>query len=208
MTTSDFVARVIRESNSSKMEGRVARDRSQNPRSNPDEAYALAVSGNTIIPELIRPARASHPCSESARVSMAKTSDDKPRQYRKRPSQFVLAVQLAVDTEGFKYRKWGGLQRAKRGDWLVDNDGDVYTVDDRSFRRTYRRLSPGVYLKKTPVWAREAKTTGKVATKEGHTRYKRGDYVVSNHRDGRDSYAVSRAAFRRMYAPATSRSRG
>jgi hypothetical protein len=32
----------------------------------------------------------------------------------------------------------GAEQRCKRGDWLVDNGGEVYTVDGDSFARTYR----------------------------------------------------------------------
>jgi len=48
------------------------------------------------------------------------------RRYRKKASQFVVAVQLALDTPGFEYRKWGADQRCKRNDWLVNNDGDVY----------------------------------------------------------------------------------
>jgi hypothetical protein len=65
------------------------------------------------------------------------------RQYRRRPDQFVVAVQLDVDTSGFTYDKWGGEQRCKRGDWLVDNDGDVYTVDQDTFCRTYREVERG-----------------------------------------------------------------
>jgi hypothetical protein len=76
--------------------------------------------------------------------------------YRKKANQFVTAVRLNLDTDGLVYRKWGGRQRGKRGDWLVDNHGEVYTVDARSFARKYRRLSPGVYVKATPVWAEVA----------------------------------------------------
>jgi hypothetical protein len=54
----------------------------------------------------------------------------------------VAAVRLALDTEGLVYRKWGGQQHAKPGDWSVDNDGDVYTVDAGVFARTYRRPAP------------------------------------------------------------------
>jgi hypothetical protein len=54
---------------------------------------------------------------------------------------------------GFSYRKWGTTQTCRRGDWLVDNGGDVYTVNRDSFARTYRRIAPGRYLKITPVWA-------------------------------------------------------
>ena len=54
---------------------------------------------------------------------------EKRRRYRKNPDQFVTAVRLNLDTQGFVFNKWGGEQRCKPGDWLVDNDGDVYTVD-------------------------------------------------------------------------------
>jgi hypothetical protein len=49
--------------------------------------------------------------------------------YVKRPSQAVAAVQLAVDTKGFTYKKWGSVQRCRARDWIVDNEGDVYTVN-------------------------------------------------------------------------------
>ena len=117
----------------------------------------------------------------------------------KRSSQAVAAVQLAVATKGFTYRKWGGVQRCKADDWIVDNDGDVYTVDRQSFRRTYRQLGPGLYLKKTPVWAEVAGVAGRVKTKEGSTGYKSGDYLVSNQKNGADSYAVPAKKFNRMY---------
>jgi hypothetical protein len=122
--------------------------------------------------------------------------------YVKRPSQAVAAVQLAVDTKGFTYKKWGSVQRCKARDWIVDNDGDVYTVDRVSFRRTYRQIGPGVYVKKTPVWAEVAAATGRVKTKEGSTGYKRGDYLVFNHKNGADGYAVSAKKFKRMYVRA------
>jgi hypothetical protein len=120
----------------------------------------------------------------------------------KRSSQAVAAVQLAMETRGFTYRKWGGLQRCKADDWIVDNDGDVYTVDRQSFRRTYRQLGPGLYLKKTPVWAEVAGVAGRVKTKEGSTGYKSGDYLVSNQKNGADRYAVSAKKFNRMYVRA------
>jgi hypothetical protein len=122
--------------------------------------------------------------------------------YVKRPSQAIAAVQLAVDTKGFTYKKWGSVQRCKARDWIVDNDGDVYTVDRVSFRRTYRQVGPGVYVKKTPVWAEEAAAAGRVKTKEGSTGYKRGDYLVFNQKDGADGYAVSAKKFKRMYVRA------
>lgn len=119
--------------------------------------------------------------------------------YQKRPSQFVTAVRLALDTKGLIYRKWGALQRAKRGDWLVDNDGEVYTIDAHSFRRTYRRLRPGVYLKITPVWAQPATDAGRVRTREGWSNYRKGDYLIYNQRRGGDAYCIDAKKFRRMY---------
>jgi hypothetical protein len=119
--------------------------------------------------------------------------------YVKRPSQSVTAVQLALQTKGFTYKKWGAVQRCKARDWIVDNDGDTYTVDRESFRRTYRRVGPGMYLKKTPVWAEVAAAAGRVKTKEGSTAYKRGDFIVYNQKNGADGYAVSAKNFKRMY---------
>jgi hypothetical protein len=119
--------------------------------------------------------------------------------YVKRDTQLVVAVQLDLDTTGFTYRKWGGTQRCKPGDWLVNNAGDTYTVDRQTFAHTYRATGPGTYVKVTPVWAEIADRAGEVRTKEGSTRYQAGDYLVYNEPDGRDAYAVSKDTFERMY---------
>ena len=121
------------------------------------------------------------------------------RRYRRKADQYVVAVQLDLDTGGFTYRKWGGEQRCKRGDWLVDNDGDIYTVDREVFARTYRQARPGAYVKTTRVWAEIATEDGSVATKEGRSHYRRGDYLVSNNEDGADAYCVGAAKFESMY---------
>jgi hypothetical protein len=126
-------------------------------------------------------------------------SMDTRRRYRKKPDQFVVAVQLALDTNGFTYKKWGAEQRCKRGDWLVNNGGDVYTVDAEVFARTYRELEPGRYLKTTPVWAEVADKAGAVPTKEGQSHYEPGDYLVYNNEDGTDAYCVSAKKFEAMY---------
>ena len=123
--------------------------------------------------------------------------------YRRRPDRPVVAVRLQLDTDGFDYRKWGGRQHCKRGDWLVDNDGDVYTVDADSFARTYRHVGDAAYVKSTPIWAERADAAGAVTTKEGATHYERGDYLVFNQEDGGDAYAVAKADFERMYEPAS-----
>jgi len=120
----------------------------------------------------------------------------------RRPDRPVVAVRLSLDTDGLVYRKWGSEQRAKPGDWLVDNGNDVYTVDADVFARTYRESGLGTYIKTSPVWARQTASAGKVATKEGVTHYEAGDYLVSNSDDGSDEYAISRRTFESLYTPA------
>jgi len=123
------------------------------------------------------------------------------QQYRKRKQNSVTAVQLALDTEGFEYKKWGGVQRCKRGDWLVNNQGDVYTIDAETFQGTYRQVSPGVYEKSARVWAEQADRGGVIQTKEGSTAYEAGDYLVYNDPARKDGYAVKSTAFHSMYEP-------
>lgn len=123
------------------------------------------------------------------------------KKYRKKNSQYVVAVKVDLDLIKFAYRKWGHNQAAKKGDWLVDNDGDVYTVDGKVFARTYKQLRPGIYIKTTPVWARVATESGSVKTKEGESRYKRGDYLVYNNENGSDGYCISPGKFKEMYTP-------
>ena len=124
------------------------------------------------------------------------------RKYFKRLDQAVTAVQLALQTKGFTYRKWGATQRCKPRDWLVNNHGEVYTVDRRSFKRTYRQVRAGLYLKTTPVWAEVAQSSGRLRTKEGSSGYRRGDYIVFNDKNGNDGYVVTAKLFKRMYVRA------
>ena len=121
------------------------------------------------------------------------------RKYRKKEGSFVVAVQLDLDTKGFTYEKWGGTQTCKAGDWLVENNGEVYTVDRETFASTYGRVRPGVYEKVAAVWAEVAETAGDIQTKEGSTHYEAGDYVVSNDPDGNDTYAVRAEDFQQLY---------
>ncbi|WP_105031277.1 hypothetical protein [Arthrobacter ruber] len=123
------------------------------------------------------------------------------KQYRRTPDQHVVAIPLRLDTPGFSYRKWGAEQHCKPGDWLVDNDGDIYTVDADVFAATYRQLSLGAYVKTSPVWAEQAVKSGSIATKEGRTHYFKGDYVVFNNEDGTDGYAMSAEKFESRYEP-------
>lgn len=124
----------------------------------------------------------------------------KRAQYRKKASQYVVAVQLDLETDGLVYRKWGDTQRAQAGDWLVDNDGDVYTVAADVFARTYERVLAGVYIKTTPIWAEVAAQAGSVKTKEGASHYERGDYIVSNNENGDDAYCIAKEKFEATYS--------
>jgi hypothetical protein len=54
---------------------------------------------------------------------------------------------LDLDTDGLVFRKWGAEQRCRAGDWLVDNDGEVYAVSAESFAANYTQVSCGLYVK-------------------------------------------------------------
>lgn len=123
------------------------------------------------------------------------------RRYRRRPGQPVVAVQLKLDMDGFKYQKWGAEQSCKANDWVVDNEGEVYTVDADSFARTYVAAGTGTYVKTGRIWAEQATQAGRVDTKEGSTGYQAGDWLVSNEEDGSDSYAVDAITFVKQYEP-------
>lgn len=121
------------------------------------------------------------------------------RRYRKKANQYVVAVQLALETKGFSYRKWGAQQRCKQGDWLVNNNGDIYTVDREVFAATYRQVRPGHFIKITPIWAKKATESGVVKTREGASHYAAGDYLVANNEDGTDAYRIRAGKFESMY---------
>jgi hypothetical protein len=78
-------------------------------------------------------------------------NDSGRRRHIRRSDKPIIAVRLSFDTADLTYQKWGGEQRAKAGDWIVDNDGEVYTLDGEVFTRTYRQAGPGTYVKTTPI---------------------------------------------------------
>lgn len=122
--------------------------------------------------------------------------------YKKRATSMITAVKLELKTEGFSYQKWGGIQRCKAGDWLVDNDGDIYTIDAGVFARTYKPAEmPGRYVKTTVIFAKKAEQAGVIQSKEGETHYQRGDYIVYNEAGEKDGYAVEADMFEAMYVP-------
>lgn len=119
--------------------------------------------------------------------------------YRKKSTSLVTAVRLDLETSGFSYEKWGGTQQCKPGDWIVDNAGDIYTIDADVFGKTYRHVEDGRYTKSTPVFAQRTEHEGSIETKEGVTHYKAGDYLVYNDLEQKDGYAVTAAKFDEMY---------
>jgi len=72
-------------------------------------------------------------------------------------------------------------------------------VSQDSFAKTYKFVSPGVYVNSAPVWAEVAEKAGKVRSLEGETAYEPGDYLVSNNEDGTDAYAMDKEKFASMY---------
>ena len=123
----------------------------------------------------------------------------KLQSYRKKSDQFVVAVQLDLETDGFLYKKWGAEQKCKQGDWLVNNNDEIYTIDKDSFEQTYRKESPGLYVKTTTVLAEVAKDSGYIETKEGKSSYKKGDYLIYNNEDSTDTYSISAEKFKCIY---------
>jgi len=121
------------------------------------------------------------------------------KRYVKRADQAVTAIQINLDIQGFSFQKWGSQQQCNKGDWLVDNGGNVYTVAEDSFAATYRSVSPGRYIKTAPVWAEIATCDGAIKTKEGKTHYVAGDYLVYNGENRQDGYSVTAEVFEKMY---------
>ena len=126
----------------------------------------------------------------------------KLQKYFRRPDTAVKAIQLALDMDDLTYKKWGEVQSAAAGDWLVENEGDTYTVDNDSFQNTYRSVGPAQYIKTEPIWARKAIEAGKITTKEGETPYQAGDMIVFNNEDETDGYSMSLQKFEKLYEPA------
>jgi len=115
----------------------------------------------------------------------------------------VQAIQIVLDVQQFTYLKWGGMQTAKSGDWLVLNEGEVYTVGKDTFAATYIPNDSHTYIKVTPVWAEEAVEPGRIKTKEGETVYAENDWLVYNNEDETDGYAMSAEKFHSMYEEAS-----
>jgi len=122
------------------------------------------------------------------------------KKYRKLSEQWVSAMILDLDFDTLRYRKWGGEQQAVKGDWLVSNGKETYTVNSDSFARTYSAGSDAnTYKKVATVWAEEAKSDDVIVTKEGASSYKAGDFLVYNEEGRGDGYAIGQHEFNRNY---------
>ena len=115
----------------------------------------------------------------------------------------IQAIQLNFGEDGvplFTYTKWGGVQTAKSGDWLVGRGTERYTIDRDSFASTYVQTEVvGWYVKSAVVWAEQATSAGKIQTKEGFTDYTPGDWLVYNQDNRQDGYAMSDEKFNKLY---------
>ena len=112
----------------------------------------------------------------------------------------VVAIQIPEDSKGLEYEKWGSIQFAKPGDWLVNKLGETYSIDAESFANTMKPLDRvGHYYKFSEIWGEVAVDSGVVETKEGTSQYVEGDYLVSNNEDFTDKYCISKEKFEKLY---------
>ena len=121
------------------------------------------------------------------------------------PVAFILIMSLAMrdlfETDAVKQIKILVVDQDK-GDQskaFVEMLAKLGSIDAEVFAKTYRKTGDGTYVKTTPIWAEIATEDGSVATKEGESHYKSGDYLVYNNEDGTDAYCISAAKFESMY---------
>lgn len=85
------------------------------------------------------------------------------------------------------------------GDWLVETDGERWTVDGEVFQRTYEHLEADVYRKVTPVLAAKLAHPDSVESREGVVNAERGDLLVCNITG--ECWSVPACRFFQRYAP-------
>ena len=83
----------------------------------------------------------------------------------------------------------------------MNNQGDVHTINEKTFASTYPLVSLGVYEKTSAVWAEKAGKAGTIKTKEGSTAYEAGDYLVYNGPNRKAGYAIKSDTFYSLYEP-------
>jgi len=124
--------------------------------------------------------------------------------YQSKP---VPTVALQLIDIGVTYEKWGGVQEAKPGDWVMNKGGETFTCDGKVFANTYRPLTdengeviPHTYFKHAVIEAEQATGDGVIKTLEGESAYVAGDYIVTN--PDSDQYPIERSKFEGLYEPA------
>lgn len=55
-------------------------------------------------------------------------------------SIFVPVQAIQLTDISISYEKWGGIQQAKKGDWLLSKNGEQYTCEETIFAKTYKPL--------------------------------------------------------------------
>jgi hypothetical protein len=165
---------------------------------NPTPKELLLKLGHTAAQTKVRPEHFPREFDLVRSPQQPLLASDK-RCYSIRKGKEVTAIRLNLDLDSFTYRKWGGLQTGKQGDWLVERDGQVHTVAAATFERTYKKVGPATYIKHTRVWAAPAAQDGVISTLEGDTHYRQGDYIVWNDEAGQDGYAINKQKFEELY---------
>jgi hypothetical protein len=113
----------------------------------------------------------------------------------------VTAIQIDFDKVSFTYHKWGSDQKATSGDWIVNTNGDIFTVPREIFARSYKMIGHGQYLQTGDVWVRHTIEPGFLKTNNGKVNYKAGDYLVFNDPEGNHGIVVKPNIFTEFYLP-------
>jgi hypothetical protein len=167
---------------------------------NPKAKDLLLKLGETAAKSKVRPEHFPLRFDPTPTPSAPVLASEK-KTYAVREGQEVTAIQLNLNLDAFTYQKWGSRQTVKRGDWLVERDGQVHTVAAETFKQTYEQVGPSTYRKCSIVWAAPAAEAGLIATQEGTTHFRQGDYIVWNDAAGNDGYAIAKEIFENLYVP-------
>lgn len=125
------------------------------------------------------------------------------KQYERRPDGLIIAIQIRLDLEagGIAYRKWDSEQWGKRGDWLINDDGDTYTVSAENFANDYELSESGLYRNTAKVWAEEATGSGFVEIRGGTAPFVEGNMLVFSDPDRKEGQVFFYNKFNRLYRP-------
>ncbi len=112
-------------------------------------------------------------------------------------STVVVRAERLTDWASWRSERGAGLQ-AKPGDWwLRAEPGSHWTVADDIFRRTYRELPDGRFVKDASVRALRVTAAIEIPTLEGTAHAEPGDWVLRGADD--ELWPVSDEYFRANY---------